>query len=248
MRKKIIAGNWKMNKNLKDSLDFVKELETHSLDESVETVLCAPFHVLYELGKASKHMVTGAQNMHYEDDGAYTGELSAAMVKDTGASYVILGHSERRQYFFETDEVVNKKVKKALASDLIPILCVGETLEEREGKRLWTVISEQVQKGMKDLSADQAKKVVIAYEPIWAIGTGKTATSKEANDMTVFIRKEIEKMFGEVAKEVSILYGGSVKPENIREIMAQSDIDGALVGGAALKADSFVKLVNYKEI
>lgn len=248
MRKKIIAGNWKMNKNLKDSLDFVKELETHPLDESIEAVLCAPFHVLYELGRASKHMVTGAQNMHYEDDGAYTGELSATMVKDTGASYVILGHSERRQYFFETDEVVNKKVKKALSSDLIPILCVGETLEEREGERLWTVISEQVQKGMKDLSADQAKKVVIAYEPIWAIGTGKTATSKEANDMIVFIRKEIEKMFGEVAKEVSILYGGSVKPENIKEIMAQSDIDGALVGGAALKADSFVKLVNYKEI
>ncbi|MDO4792827.1 MAG: triose-phosphate isomerase [Filifactor alocis] len=248
MRKKIIAGNWKMNKNLQDSLDFVKELGVHRLDESVEAVLCAPFHVLYELGKASKQVATGAQNMYYEDDGAYTGELSATMLKDTGARYVILGHSERRQYFSETDEVVNRKVKKALSCDLTPIMCVGETLEEREGEQLWTVISEQVQKGMRDLSADEAKKVVIAYEPIWAIGTGKTATSKEANDMTVFIRGELKKMFGEIAEEVSILYGGSVKPENIKEIMAQSDIDGALVGGAALKVNSFVQLVNYKEI
>lgn len=248
MRKKIIAGNWKMNKNLQDSLDFVKELGTYRLDESVEAVLCTPFHVLYELGRASKQVVTGAQNMHYEDDGAYTGEISATMLKDTGARYVILGHSERRQYFSETDEVVNKKVKKALTSELTPILCVGETLEEREAKKLWDIVSEQVQRGMRNLSADEAKKVVIAYEPIWAIGTGKTATSEEANSMTSFIREELKKMFGEVAEEVSILYGGSVKPENIKEIMAQSDIDGALVGGAALKADSFVKLVNYKEI
>lgn len=248
MRKKIIAGNWKMNKNLGETLEFLEELKKHDLDRSVEAVICAPFLVLHELKKQGEGIVkSGAENMYYEENGAYTGEISATMLKEAGMDYVILGHSERREYFEETDEIVNKKTKKALATGLIPIVCVGETLEEREGGKMKEVVSSQVEKSLSSLSKEEMGRIVIAYEPVWAIGTGKTASSEQANEMIAFIRQELNKHFGEVSSEVSILYGGSVKPENIKELMAQSDIDGALVGGAALKADSFVQLINYKE-
>lgn len=249
MRKSIIAGNWKMNKNIEEAMLFANEIKDSSFSKEVEAVICAPFMALYPLQSVFKDTTVklGAQNMHYKDNGAYTGEISASMLKDAGITYVILGHSERRQYFGETDEIVNEKVKKALEKELIPILCVGETLEEREASKEKEVIAQQVQKALVGISEEEMKRVVIAYEPVWAIGTGKTATSEQANEIIAFIRMQVKELFGEVSQDISILYGGSVKPENIFDIMAQSDIDGALVGGAALKPESFVKLVNYKE-
>ena len=188
----------------------------------------------------------GAQNLHFEDAGAFTGEVSAQMLREIGVDYVIIGHSERRQYFGETDETVNKKLIKALASELIPILCVGESLEERETGKTNDIIEGQIKKGLQNISAEEIERVVIAYEPIWAIGTGKTATSEQANEVCVFIRKILAELFGTTASErVRIQYGGSVKPSNIKEIMEQSDIDGALVGGASLIAEDYLQLVNY---
>ena len=241
MRKVIIAGNWKMNKTVSESVEFIEELK------KVECVVCAPFISLERLSVASKNTAIklGAQNVSQYDNGAYTGEISTSMLKDLNMEYVILGHSERRQYFLETNEVINQKVQKVLSSKMTPILCVGETLEERESRKMNDVIATQIKEGLANLSFEQAKGVVVAYEPIWAIGTGKTATSDQANEMAMFIRKQLRKLFQDVAEDISILYGGSVKPNNIKEIMVQSDIDGALVGGAALKVDSFAELVNY---
>lgn len=247
MRKVIIAGNWKMNKTVSESVEFIEELKKEELDKEVECVVCAPFISLERMSVASKNTAIklGAQNVSQYDNGAYTGEISTSMLKDLNMEYVILGHSERRQYFLETNEVINQKVQKVLSSKMTPILCVGETLEERESGKMNDVIATQIKEGLANLSFEQAKGVVVAYEPIWAIGTGKTATSDQANEMAMFIRKQLRKLFQDVAEDISILYGGSVKPNNIKEIMAQSDIDGALVGGAALKVDSFTELVNY---
>lgn len=247
MRKVIIAGNWKMNKTVSESVEFIEELKKEELDKEVECVVCAPFISLERLSVASKNTAIklGAQNVSQYDNGAYTGEISTSMLKDLKMEYVIVGHSERRQYFLETNEVINQKVQKVLSSKMTPILCVGETLEERESGKMNNVIATQIKEGLANLSFEQAKGVVVAYEPIWAIGTGKTATSDQANEMAMFIRNQLRELFQDVAGDISILYGGSVKPDNIKEIMAQSDIDGALVGGAALKVDSFAELVNY---
>lgn len=247
MRKVIIAGNWKMNKTVSESVEFIEKLKKEELDKEVECVVCAPFISLERMSVASENTAIklGAQNVSQYDNGAYTGEISTSMLKDLNMEYVILGHSERRQYFLETNEVINQKVQKVLSSKMTPILCVGETLEERESGKMNDVIATQIKEGLANLSFEQAKGVVVAYEPIWAIGTGKTATSDQANEMAMFIRKQLRKLFQDVAEDISILYGGSVKPNNIKEIMVQSDIDGALVGGAALKVDSFAELVNY---
>ena len=248
MRKPIIAGNWKMNKTIAEALDFAKQLEGSALSSDVDAVICAPYLSLQSLVEVLRPSAikVGAQNLHFEDAGAFTGEVSAQMLREIGVDYVIIGHSERRQYFGETDETVNKKLIKALASELIPILCVGESLEERETGKTNDIIEGQIKKGLQNISAEEIERVVIAYEPIWAIGTGKTASSEQANEVCVFIRKILAELFGTTASErVRIQYGGSVKPSNIKEIMEQSDIDGALVGGVSLIAEDYLQLVNY---
>ena len=248
MRKPIIAGNWKMNKTIAEALDFAKQLEGSALSSDVDAVICAPYLSLQSLVEVLRPSVikVGAQNLHFEDAGAFTGEVSAQMLREIGVDYVIIGHSERRQYFGETDETANKKLIKALASELIPILCVGESLEERETGKTNDIIEGQIKKGLQNISAEEIERVVIAYEPIWAIGTGKTASSEQANEVCAFIRKILAELFGTTASErVRIQYGGSVKPSNIKEIMEQSDIDGTLVGGASLIAEDYLQLVNY---
>ena len=239
MRKPIIAGNWKMHKTIAEALEFVNEVKDRVNNDKVEAVICAPFTLLKDLKQATKgtNIKIGAQNMHFEEKGAFTGEISPLMLKELDMDYVVIGHSERRQYFNETDETVNKKVLKALEVGIDPILCVGETLEEREAGNTKDVCKVQVEKALE--------KVVIAYEPVWAIGTGKTATSEDANDVIAYIREVVANLYGELANEVRIQYGGSVKPSNVAEIMNQSDIDGALVGGASLEANDYVELVNF---
>ena len=250
MRKPIIAGNWKMNKTPSEAVQFVKDIKDKINSAKCEVVLCPTFTALAPVSELLKgtDIKLGAQNMYFEEKGAYTGEISPLMLKDINVEYVILGHSERRQYFKEDDELINKKVKSAFAHDLKPILCVGETLEERESGKTFDKIKGQVEKDLAGLSEVEVSKMVIAYEPIWAIGTGKTATSKDANDVIKFIRETVKEVAGaKAAEEVRIQYGGSVKPATIKEQMAQSDIDGALVGGASLKVDDFTSLVHYKE-
>ncbi len=247
MRTPIIAGNWKMNKTIEEAIELVREIK-NSLKDDVETVVCVPFTALSQVKKelSGTKLKLGAQNMHWEENGAFTGEISALMLKEIGVDYVIIGHSERRQYFGETDETVNKKIKAALKHNINPIVCVGETLEQRENNIEREVVETQVLKALNDIDKEDMGKIVIAYEPIWAIGTGKTATSEEANDMIAFIRKILkDKYQQDVADKVRIQYGGSVKPSNITEIMNQSDIDGALVGGASLKSEEFIKLVSF---
>ena len=248
MRKPIIAGNWKMNKNIKEALEFVKEVGARADRDDVEAVICAPFLQLKDLKEATKgtKIKVGAQNMHFETSGAFTGEVSAEMLQEIGMDYVIIGHSERREYFGEPDETVNKKVLKALQIGINPILCCGETLEQREAGVTKDHVKTQILAGLKDVTNEDLVKVVIAYEPIWAIGTGKTATAEQANDVISYIREVVASVYGDLANEVRIQYGGSVKPANVAEIMGQSDIDGALVGGASLKADDYVALVNFK--
>lgn len=248
MRRPIIAGNWKMNLSIAEGVQFVNDIKEAVKDTEVEVVICAPFTLLKDLAEAAKgtNIKIAAQNMHFEKNGAFTGEVSADMLKEVGVTHVVIGHSERRQYFAETNETVNLKVKAALASGLVPIKCCGETLEQREAGETKDVCKVQVVEGLKDISADEVKKVVIAYEPIWAIGTGKTATAEQANDVIAYIRSVLADLYGEeVSEEVRIQYGGSVKPENVEEIMNEVDIDGALVGGASVKADSFISLVNF---
>ena len=247
MRTPIIAGNWKMNKNVNEALELVKELKVIERNKNVETILCVPFTNLWQVKSEIEgtDIKLGAQNMHWEESGAYTGEISPLMLKEIGIDYCIIGHSERRQYFNETDETVNKKVKSALEHNIYPIVCVGETLEEREANKEKEVVKRQVTKALEGIEAKDIEKIVIAYEPIWAIGTGKTASSSDANDMIKFIRETVEEVFGKVSEDMRIQYGGSVKPNNVSEIMAESDIDGALVGGASLKAEDFAKLINY---
>jgi len=245
MRKPILAGNWKMNKVRDEVIQFTLAV-TNRLPDNVECVVCAPAIYLRDLVKRSPdHLHIGAQNMHEKDFGAYTGEISPMMLKDTGVEYVILGHSERREYFNETDEKINEKIKKALETGLKPIVCVGEKLETREAGKTNELLELQVTKAFTGVDIDDPKNVVIAYEPIWAIGTGKSADAKTAEEACGFIRSVLAKVLSkELADEIRILYGGSVKESNITEYMAQPDVDGALVGGASLKPESFIELCN----
>lgn len=249
MRKPIIAGNWKMHKNVNEAVDLVHELAELTVDvDNVDIVVCPTFTSLYAVTEelANTGIMLGAQNMHWEKQGAYTGEISAEMLKEIGCEYVIIGHSERRQYFAETDETVNKKAKAALDNDLVPIMCVGETLDQREAGTTEAVVTKQVQLGLEGLTAEQAAGLVIAYEPIWAIGTGRTATADDANSVCRLVRETVAGMFGKTAADsVRVQYGGSVKAGNIAELMAKSDIDGALVGGAALDAAGFSQIVKF---
>lgn len=247
MRTPIIAGNWKMNNTMEEGLKLVEEIRAHDLDKNVEAVLCVPFTDLKSVKEATRgtEIKVGAQNMHWEESGAYTGEISPTMLKELEVDYVILGHSERRQYFNESDETVNKKMKSALSHGIKPIICVGESLEEREASKEKQVVKNQIIRGFRDIDGKDIENIVIAYEPIWAIGTGKTASADDANDMISFIRETVGELYGDLKNIIRIQYGGSVKPENVSELMGKSDIDGALVGGASLKADDFVKLINY---
>lgn len=248
MRNIVIAGNWKMNNDLKESEKLIVELKNLLQNEkpNCDVIVCPPFTSLTEASKLLKASVIklGAQNMHFEESGAFTGEVSASMLKSVGCEYVILGHSERRHIFGETDEVINKKIKKALAAGLKPIFCVGELLEERENGTTNDVVKRQILKGLDGISAEEMKNVIVAYEPVWAIGTGKTATPAQAQEVHEFIRDLIEIDYSlEIANDLVIQYGGSVKPDKAKELISQKDIDGALVGGACLKADSFLGII-----
>ena len=248
MRKKVIAGNWKMNMLPDETIKYIEELSKLVKETQNEVILCVPFTDLFYalLTAQNTNIKIGAQNMHFEEKGAYTGEVSGPMLKSIGVEYVIIGHSERRQYFAETDETVNKKVKAAHKYGLKPIVCVGETLEQKEAGETTEVITTQTKLALDGLSKEEVEGTIIAYEPIWAIGTGKTATSEDANNSIKEIRKEIAKNYGqEVADRVIIQYGGSVKSGNAKELFTTSDIDGGLVGGASLKADEFAKIVNF---
>ena len=247
MRKPIIAGNWKMNKTKAEALSFAQEVKgAIPSKDKVESVICAPDLFLDSLIQETEgtDLFIGAQNMYHEESGAFTGETSPVALKDIGAEFVIIGHSERRELFGETDSSVNKKVHAAFKHQLKPILCVGETLEERESNKTSEVVTTQVTTALKGLSEDEVKATIIAYEPIWAIGTGKTASSEDANETCGVIRKVVQDTLSEAAAaSIRIQYGGSVKPANIKELLSQSDIDGALVGGASMDPSSFLQLV-----
>ncbi len=250
MRKKVIAGNWKMNMLPNEAIKFIEELTPLVKDTENEVILCVPYTDLFYslLTAQNTNIKIGAQNMHFEEKGAYTGEVSGEMLKSINVEYVIIGHSERRQYFNETDETVNKKIKAAFKYDLKPIVCVGETLEEREKDKTTEVITKQTRLALEGLTEEQVENTIIAYEPIWAIGTGKTATSEDANNSIKEIRNEICKIYGQnVANKVIIQYGGSVKSSNAKELFEMSDIDGGLVGGASLNAEEFSNIVNYNK-
>ena len=248
MRKKVIAGNWKMNMLPNEAIKFIEELAPLVKDTQNEVVLCVPYTDLFYalLNVQETNIKIGAQNMHFEEKGAYTGEISAQMLKSINVEYVIIGHSERRQYFNETDETVNKKIKAAFVNGLKPIVCVGETLEQREAGTTIDVITTQTKLALDGLTDEQVANTIIAYEPIWAIGTGKTATSDDAQASIKAIRNKIEEIYGQnVSERVIIQYGGSVKSSNAKELFQMPDIDGGLVGGASLKPDEFAKIVNY---
>lgn len=247
MRTPIIAGNWKLNKTVSEAVALTSELkELVEGTDGVEIVVAPTFTALHAVSNSIKdsNIQLAAQDVYWEDSGAYTGEVSAPMLKDVGCDYVIIGHSERRQYFAETNETVNQKVKTALSHNLKPIVCVGEQLEERESGQTESIIKDHITGGTSGLTADALLSCVIAYEPVWAIGTGKTATPEQAQEVHQFIRNLLRDNFSdEVASQVRIQYGGSVKPENAAELMAQPDVDGALVGGASLQAESFAQIV-----
>ena len=250
MRRKVIAGNWKMNMLPNETIDFITNLEPLVKNTENEVILCVPytdlFYALLTAQETNIHI--GAQNMHWKERGAYTGEVSAQMLSSIRTEYVIIGNCERRQYFNETDETVNLKIKSALENGLKPIVCVGETLEQRESGKTEEIITNQVEAAFKDLTKEQAENIIIAYEPIWAIGTGKTATSEDANNSVKAIRNKVKEMYeDETAENIIILYGGSVKAVNAKELFEASDIDGALVGGASLKVEEFSKIVNYNK-
>ena len=251
MRTPIIAGNWKMNKTISEAVSFASELKDRVAGvKNVDIVICPPFTALAKIADAlsGSNIKVGAQNVCWEEKGAFTGEVSVAMLLEAGCTYVILGHSERRAMFGDTNETVSKKLKAALKNGLLPIVCVGETLEQREKGVTQDVIKGHVHGSLAGLSGEEMKKVIIAYEPVWAIGTGKTATRQQAQEVHLYIRNLLSGMCGkEVSDGVCILYGGSVKPENIKDLMAEQDIDGGLVGGASLKPDSFEKLVKFNE-
>lgn len=247
-----ITGNWKMNKTVEEACDLVRRLKVAIAGvEGVEVAIAPPFTALYavlqELQGSAIHL--SAQNLFWEEKGAYTGEVSPGMLKEVGCEYVIIGHSERRQFFGETDETVNRRMKAALGQGLKPIFCLGETLREREEGETFPLLERQAEGGLRDLGEKEMKSVVVAYEPIWAIGTGKTATPQQAEEVHRFIRERIERIYSrQIAEEVRIQYGGSVTPENVKGLMSQSNIDGALVGGASLKSETFSKIVRFKEM
>jgi len=247
MRNVVIAGNWKMNKDLNESITLVSEIKKTLVSNfNVSVIVCPPFTSLETVSALLKDsdIKLGAQNMYFEEDGAFTGEISAKMLKSVGCEYVILGHSERRTIFCESEELINKKIKKALSENLKPIFCIGETLSEREKGVTNEVLEKQIVGGLKDISAEQLKNIIIAYEPVWAIGTGKTATPQQAEETHLFIRNLISSLFSEESAEnIIIQYGGSVKPDNASELLNQKNIDGALVGGACLKSQSFIEII-----
>jgi triosephosphate isomerase len=251
-----IAGNWKMNKTVGEALDLVKGLKAAisgviGVEGEVEVAVAPPFTALYAVGKEieGSSILLAAQNLYWEEKGAFTGEISPLMLKEVGCHYVIIGHSERRQFFGETDETVNRRIKAALAQGLKVIFCIGETLKEREGGKTFSVIERQMEGGLKGLDDREIGNMVIAYEPVWAIGTGKTATPEQAEEVHRFIRGKLGELYSRgVSEEIRIQYGGSVTPENIKGLMNQPNIDGALVGGASLKAESFSKIVRFKEL
>ncbi len=247
MNKTIIAGNWKMNKTLDEALQFIEQLkETDTSSYSGQKMIFAPSLFLAELVKATENtdIIIGSQNIHEKESGAYTGEISADMLLSIGVKTTLIGHSERREYYNETDAIVNSKMKLALSKDIRPILCVGEVLAERENDLTNDVLERQIKKAFDGLTEEQIKSVVIAYEPVWAIGTGVTASSKQANDACNFIRSVVAKLYSEsLASNMVIQYGGSVKPDNVEELLGKSDIDGALVGGASLEVASYVSLL-----
>ncbi|HHW70875.1 MAG TPA: triose-phosphate isomerase [Clostridiales bacterium] len=248
MRRPIIAGNWKMNKTPSETMELIHKLIPLVKDTDVEIVVCPPFVCLPAAREAVEgtNIKLGAQNMHFEESGAFTGEVSPVMLKELEVKYVLIGHSERRQYFGETDELVNTKVLAALKHGLIPIICVGESLTQREQGVTEELVKMQTKIALQGVSDEDAKKIIIAYEPIWAIGTGKTASSEDANEVIGYIREAIANVYGDdVAETVRIQYGGSVKPANIKELMSMPHIDGGLIGGASLTAEDFAKIVNY---
>ena len=248
MKKPLIAGNWKMFKTTAEAIDFADEFKKLYGGTDVAACVCAPFTQLSALKEVFKgtNIKLGAQNMHFEEEGAYTGEVSAGMLGEIGVDFCIIGHSERRQYFAETDETVNKKIKKAFSAGITPILCIGEVLTERDSGIAFDVVEKQLGKALEGLSADLAGRLVIAYEPVWAIGTGRSATPEQANEMCAFIRKKLIQLYDEtVADNVIIQYGGSVKPSNASDIMNMDEIDGALVGGASLKPKEFIEIIDF---
>lgn len=248
MRIPFIAGNWKMFKTTKEAVEFADEFKKLYKNTDVRTAICAPYTQLAVLVEAFKGtgIGVGAQNMHFADEGAFTGEISAAMLTEIGVDYCIIGHSERRQYFGETDETVNKKLHKCFTTDIIPILCVGEVLEERDAGEALNVVERQITKALEGLTAENVSKLVVAYEPVWAIGTGRTATPEQANEMCGHIRTTIEGLYDDAtADKVIIQYGGSVKPANATDIMNMDEIDGALVGGASLKPADFMQIIDF---
>jgi triosephosphate isomerase len=250
MRKPIIAGNWKMNKKPSEAVELAISLKPLVTDADIDVVVCPTFVCLPAVIEALKgsNIKVGAQNMHWESNGAYTGEIAPEMLKELGVEYVVLGHSERREYFAETDETVNKKMHAAFTNGLVPIVCCGETLEQREAGVTQTWVVGQIKAGIKGLTTEQAETLVIAYEPIWAIGTGKTATNDDANEVIGWIRETVCEMYGEtVGAKTRIQYGGSMKPGNAAELMAMSEIDGGLVGGASLQAEDFANIINYNK-
>lgn len=247
MRRPIIAGNWKMHKTIAEAIDLVNRLkrDLYNLTD-VDIVVCPTFTSLSEVGEIleGSNIALGAQDLHWEAEGAYTGEVSAAMLKDVGCEYVIVGHSERRKLFSETDEEVNRKARQAISCNLSPIVCVGESLQQREEGKTFDVVREQLINSLKDLTEEEILKSVIAYEPVWAIGTGRTASPEQAQEVQSFIRKLLSEIYSDrVAQLIRIQYGGSVKPDNIADLMSREDIDGALVGGSSLEAESFVEIV-----
>jgi triosephosphate isomerase (TIM) len=248
MRVPLIAGNWKMNKTPQEAVQLVKELKSLIQNTAAEVVVCPTFVALSDVLKAveGSNIKVGAQNMHHQDNGAYTGEISPVFLKAMNIEYVILGHSERRQYFGETNEEINKKLVAAFKHNLKSILCVGETLEQREQGITFDVIKEQVQKCLTGMQQFNLEELVVAYEPVWAIGTGRTATKEDANEVIAFIRQQLKEVLNEkLSLNIRILYGGSVKSSNIRELMDMPEIDGALVGGASLDAEEFAKIACY---
>jgi triosephosphate isomerase len=250
MRKPIIAGNWKMNKTNKDAADLTKALVPLVKDAECEVVLCVPFTVIVTVRKIIRgtDIKLGAQNVHWAESGAFTGEISATMLKELKVEYVIIGHSERRQYFGETNETVNKRITAALNAKLKPIVCIGETLEQREAGEMEKVLFTQIVEGLRGFKSWDFDRMVIAYEPVWAIGTGKTATSEQANEAIAYIRKTIGKVFSlKIAEKVRIQYGGSMNGGNAKELMAMEEIDGGLIGGASLDAQKFAAVVNYSK-
>ncbi len=248
MRKKLVMGNWKMNKSVWDSCEFIEEIYNQIDTEEADVVVCPTFLALSEMATIFEEfggeVMLGAQNMHFAENGAYTGEVAADMLAELGVTYVIIGHSERRQYFSEINETVNKKVNTALEHGIIPVMCVGESLEQREKGETFDFIQKQIKEGLNGIEKEAFDNIVIAYEPIWAIGTGKTASAEQAEEVCKFIRGEIEKLYGkEVSDVVRILYGGSVKASNAKELFTMPNIDGGLVGGASLEKD-FIEIVN----